>query len=224
MKTLEEQQITKKEEVTDSNNRDYADELLEKYEEKIRHVVYGMFKKITTYVPLQDREDIVIDVCLAFWELVYSGKFKGEYGEASIKACISAIAKNKKHDFLVKFIREKRLRAREPDPRWFKPNGEKPVASDPMIERLPPYFGREVTVGDIIDEYGKREGVEFIQRETKYPEIIDSYRKGYSIQVIARTYGLTDEQVKKRIYREKKRLAKIAKQQGWYYGDLKKLK
>jgi len=210
MKTFEEQQITKKEEVTDSSNRDYADELLGKYERKIKQVVHGKFKGATD-VSFQDREDIVIDVCYAFWQLVYSGKFKGEHREVSIKSCISNIATNKKNDFLKKFIPRKKLMAYPPP---LKKQEDSPDDED--ISDCMPWLKDHAWRNPARELEGK-EAKGFIERETKYPEIIDSYGKGYSIQVIARIYGLNDEQVKKRIQREKKRLAKIAKQQGWNY-------
>lgn len=196
--------------------RAYADSVLEKYERKIKQAVRGKFKSMAD-VSNQDRQDVIISVCYAFWKLLASGKFKGEHQEISIKACINAIATNKKNDFLEKFIAGKKLRAYEAAPRDNKPDGGVPDKIDPMVERLPPYFGRTQTGIDPMRKYEEEERDKFIARETKYPEIIDSYRKGYSIQVIARTYGLNDEQVKKRIQREKKRLTEKAKQQGWYY-------
>ena len=211
-----EQKATERGKVTDSKNRDHADSLLKQYEGRIKRIVYGKFKGATD-ISSQDRQDIIIDVCYAFWNLVASGKFTGEHQEISIKACINAIATNKKNDFLVKFIPTKKLRAYDPVPRWFTPSGGLPGAVDPMIEKLPSYFGKAEAGVDPTMEHERKEGNKFIARETKYPEIIDSYRKGYSIKVIALTYGLKDEQLKKRIKREKKRLAKIAKQQGWRY-------
>ena len=164
----------------------------------------------------QDRQDMVIGVFHAFWKMLERGKFKGKHGEASIKACISSIAHNKKVDFLEKFIKEKKLRVYAPEEKEDKPSGGVYPTHTPWIENYPPYWGEE-TDEDVVTIYERKERIEFIKRETKYPEIIDSHRKGYSIKVIARTYGLNDEQVKKRIQREIKRLAKIAKQQGWRY-------
>jgi len=214
----EEQERPQKRKVADSSNEEYADKTLKKYERKIKQVVHGMSKGIDR-ISVQDRQDMVIDVCHDFWKLLNSGEFRGEYGDASIKACIATIARNKKNSLFRKLITEKKRRAYEPfnRARQCKPNGEAPAELDPWIEEFSTYFGKIGTAKDTAKEYEKQEGGKFIERETKYPEIIDSYRKGYSIKVIARTYGLTDEQVKKRIQREKKRLAKIAKQQGWYY-------
>jgi len=216
--TLAEQKTTKRRKVIDSKNRVYADRILEKYEKKIEQVVHGKFKGATD-ISIPEREDIIISVCHDFWKLLASGKFKGEHEEASIKACISAIAQNKKNDFLVRFITGKKLRVYDPAPRVNTPGGGVPDKIDPMIERLPPHFSRVQTGKDPMRKYEEEERGKFIARETKYPEIIDSYRKGYSIQVIARTYGLNDEQVKKRIQREKNRLAEKAKRQGWFYKD-----
>lgn len=213
---LGKQGITEQEKVLGSKNRDYADRILEKYEGKIKQAVHGIFKGATN-VSLGDRQDIVINVCHALWKLLDSGKFKGKHKEASIKACISAIARNKKNDFLRKFITDKKLRAYEPPPRDNTLGGGIPEETESWLEICPPYFLDKQADKDVAREYEEKEGDEFIARETKYPEIIDSYRKGYSMKVIARTYGLTNEQVKKRIQREKKRLAKIAKQQGWRY-------
>ena len=71
-----EQEITKKREATESENRDYADSVLKKYEEKINQVVHGKFKGITD-VSLQDRQDIASRVCHVLeFEEIYRAEAK----------------------------------------------------------------------------------------------------------------------------------------------------
>jgi len=221
MKTLEEQQITKKKEATESESRDYADRVLKEYEPDIKKIVNSKFKG-DTHVSEQDREDIFIDVCYTLWATIGSGEFREKHGRASIIKYIFTVTKSKKNKLLKRIIADRKALQYAPPEYDTKPDGSSQDKSEPWIENFgypnPPPWGSPER------RHEEKRRDEFITKETKYPEIIDSCRKGYSIQVIARTYGLNDEQVKKRIYREKKRLSKTAKQQGWYYGDLKKLK
>lgn len=207
---LGKQGITKQEKVLDPKNRVHADSVLKQYEDTIKKIVYSVFRGATD-VPMGDREEVFCSVCRAFWKMLYYGEFRGKHKRASVIVCISTIARNKRDSFLKGFIREKRYRVYRLPPRK---DGTELCLED--FDETHSYFS-PILNGDPIRKYEKKERDRFIVKETKYPEIIDMCRKGYSRIEIASTMELKEEQVKKRIQGEIKCLTEKAKAQGWYY-------
>lgn len=207
------QGITEQEKVLDPKNRVHADSVLRQYEDTIKKIVYSVFKGATD-VPMEEREEVFYDVCRAFWKMLYYGEFRGKHKRASVIVCISTIARNKRNNFLKGFIREKRFRAYAPFGLPTKKDETEPCLED--FDESHSYFS-PILNGDPIRKYEKKERDRFIVKETKYPEIIDMCKKGYSRIEIANTMELKEEQVKKRIQREIKRLTEKAQVQGWYY-------
>lgn len=200
----------------------YADKTLKEYEKKIDLVVFGKFRTMSD-VSEQDREDVAEQVCNAMWVLFAGGKFMGLNEDASIKACINAIATNKKNDFLKKFIVGKKLRVYDSAPRDNAPDGEVAGDTEPLYDKSPDADSKVERERNPARVFEARARIGFIDTTSRFPDVLFLSRKGYSMVEIARKVEsgtgkrTSTGMIKKRLRREMGRLIKRAKEEEWYY-------
>ena len=192
---------------TTKHDNDYANDIIIKYEKAIRKRIY---KKLPPQdsIPQEDREDLFDEVILTFIEAIHDDKVESKYGEPSTLAYIYKIVDSAGSMFYRRRKRDKKYLDYEPlnYPTFNKKEEEE---RDPWLETLT-YYDEQLDFSPA-EAYEAKELEGLVISTSRQPEILKLRIEEHSIKETAKILNLPYETVRKRIQREKKRLATMCK-------------